>query len=227
MHGSTVLYMPEQASRVQKKKAISDTPMRSLIGALNDDDGRVKWGYSREKIVLLVRELRKLDAASSRWTSLTRAERRRTTLPDKNELRTSLNAVMETVRTVSSMLVKYKASPSLHIDLLQKEPFRWRLEWTGSRELPHFDLVFALEAIEILKAGKINSIKECDQCRKWFLARFQHQRFCSVECKDQFHASNEADKARRREWARENYQTRKELELGSRKAAAQKKRGKR
>jgi len=199
--------------------------MRSLIGALNDDDGRVKWGYSRKRIVLLVQALRRLDEAWSHWASLTSAEQRRKILKDRNEFRMGIDAVSQAQKTIFLMLRKYKATPSLHLDRTSENPLGcWRLEWSGSGEQPHFDFVFALEAIEILKAGKISSIRECDQCRKWFFGRFQHQRFCSVGCKDQFHTSNEADKSRRREWAKANYQSRKELESGSRNAATRKRR---
>lgn len=88
---------------------------------------------------------------------------------------------------------------------------------------PHDDRAHGIMLFFDAKAaGLLKKLRVCQKCGKWLYARFPHQRFCSTTCKDNFHAFNEADKKRRREWARANYQTRKELELGSRKAAQRK-----
>ena len=96
----------------------------------------------------------------------------------------------------------------------------FRLEWQRI-EGSDLELMAALRAVELTQEGQIASLKECanPDCKRWLFARFKHQRFCSESCKEDFHQFNEADKKRRREWARENYKTRKILESGSKVAA--------
>ena len=196
----------------------ADLLVLGLIDALNGGRADWKFDYRQDVLIGLVRELQKLE---KEWSNTeARFERR-------GAGQTPSKAVRRPWQNICEILREYTAYPSLTLRWPQPETNQipdaaWSLDWITSDGKPLLDLEFSLDAMEIFKAGRISSLKQCDQCGKWFLARFPHQRFCSVECKDQFHTTNEADKKRRREWARANYQTRKELEVGSRKAAKRK-----
>jgi hypothetical protein len=100
----------------------------------------------------------------------------------------------------------------------------WGQTWESARPGDRFWYeVRLLDAVfQVARNGAINALRQCDQCQRWkFARRPAKDRFCSPECRERFHRTNEADKARRRKWARENYQTRKTLEAGSTKAANQ------
>lgn len=189
----------------------------TLIEALNGSSANWESHYSRDALMDLVRELQHLE---HEWLKpANRFEKDRAGYgPSK--------AVKEHWRIVSSIIGGYTAYPALTLSWTSDEAedlpdATWSLEWNRADGKPNLDLIFALNTLEIFKQGKISSVKQCEECGKWIIARFPHQRFCSGECKDRFHTTNEADKARRREWARENYQTRKALESGSRMSGKQ------
>lgn len=108
-----------------------------------------------------------------------------------------------------------------------------RLEWrpTGdsaahrkqTRGDAHTELSAALIAIGLAQDGRIHSLRQCQNCARWFFAKFSHSRFCTEDCKNTFHREDPVEKERRRNWARDNYQLRKTLEAGSTKAANQRK----
>ena len=83
------------------------------------------------------------------------------------------------------------------------------------------ELSAVLIAIGLAQEGRIHKLRKCQQCTRWIFAKFPHSRFCSEDCKDTFHRENPDEKERRRNWAKNNYQTRKTLEAGSTKAANQ------
>jgi len=202
--------------------------MKLVVRALNDEWLR-RIGGSRKAVdpralLLLVKRFQTLEnAIADQNIPLFWYEGR--SLVDNPDL-------MRMYRAVNRALSRYTARPIIlptYMSDLKSDSRTWELDWArvGGSSQPFMEVALAMDVVTIASMGRINSLKQCEKCRKWLFARFPHQRFCSIECKDGFHASNEADKTRRREWARANYQSRKELELGSRKAAAQKKRGKR
>jgi hypothetical protein len=216
-YGSTFLYMAGTRSRVLKFEhpLTADLLVPGVIDALNGNDARWRSKYDRDGLIKLVQELQKLE---HEWSTVATRFQGDGTGPFPSK------AVQIPWRKICSILHQYTASPSLTLRWPQPEAGKqpdatWKLEWSRADGQALLDLDFALDALEIFKAGKISSLKQCEVCGNWFLARFPHQKFCSAECKDRFHTTNEADKTRRREWARANYQSRKELELGSRKAA--------
>lgn len=215
--GSTFLYMPKSPSRVLRFEPplTADLLAPGVIDALNGNDARWRSQYDRDGLIKLVQELQKLE---NEWSIVAGRFQEDGAGPFPSK------TVQIPWRNICSILHQYTASPSLTLRWPQPEPGKqpdatWKLEWSRTDGQALLDLDFALDALEIFKAGKISSLKQCAVCGNWFLARFSHQRFCSTECKDRFHTTNEADKARRRNWARANYQSHKELELGSRKAA--------
>lgn len=83
-------------------------------------------------------------------------------------------------------------------------------------------------AVKLAKIGVISQINKC-ACGAHFFVRFPKrkppERFCSDQCRVNVWESSQERKEQKREWARKNYQSRKELELGSRRAAQRKQGG--
>ena len=116
-------------------------------------------------------------------------------------------------RGVNNLLGRYTARP-FFVPVHDGRPLRdWSINWLpvggkkigGKKPEAYLELYIVLQIIEIARAGRISAFKQCDDCQTWYFAKFSHQRFCSADCKEHFHRSNEADKKRRREWARKNY----------------------
>jgi hypothetical protein len=216
--------MPKRDSRVLK--FITTEPVKelivSLVDALNGDrKGRRNEEYSRKQLILLVRKFQELNEA---WM---RPDYRGAAMQDKMPSQAATEKVEGSWFAILKILEGYTAFPVLTqaLDGLSAGSGAnetWTLHWHRADKKPHMDLQLSLDVVETFRAGKIGSLKECEECGKWLYARFPHQRFCSENCKDHFHKFNEADKKRRRDWARENYQSRKELELGSRTVAQRK-----
>lgn len=210
--------MTSKASRVQNLMR-PRTPDRSLQYAvllLNGEDEVLRHRCDHQALAELVAHLRELDKAWSEPVGRYRPH---------EGIRYSTPAVLRAWKTIQATLNQYTAVPSLTTTPLHGENRgeQWQLEWRRVDGQSHWDLRWALLVVEIFLTGRIGALKQCEQCGKWLLARFRHQRFCpGSECQQDFHKFNEADKKRRRDWARKNYQSRKELELGSRKAAQQK-----
>lgn len=130
------------------------------------------------------------------------------------------------LHSLNQQLASYTSFPYISTDGKGGWSFDWEVQVTvygdndnlgfitrGRRELPH-----ALTAIGLAREGLIDRVRRCPIDRRWFYARTKESRFCCSECRNLFHQSDPKDKERRRIWARENYQSRKELEVGSRKA---------
>lgn len=125
------------------------------------------------------------------------------------------------IHAVGKILRQYQARPNLRPQPGLRAGFR--LEWQRI-DGDDLELLAVLSAVKLAQEGRIASLKQCanTNCEQWLFARFRHQRFCSEACKEMFHRTDETDKERRRKWARDNYQIRKERDLGSWKAAQMK-----
>jgi hypothetical protein len=201
--------MEIRKSRVQNKaQAVSvGAKTESLIRALNDDfGGRMKGNrkvVDTRALLVLVKRFQELDmVVRDRSIPLFWQGHDGKTV-DSPE-------VMRKYRTVNRFLCRYAASPVIlpeHMTDLNPLSRGWLFHWkqTGRREQPFMELGFVLTIVNIAAVGRISSLKQSANCRRWLLARFPHQRFCNESCKETFHRTNEADKKRRREWAKNNY----------------------
>ena len=122
-------------------------------------------------------------------------------VPDKPD------AVSKLRRSINRFFDRYDAKPVYEGDWTSPL-MNWMVQWVcrgPSDKQRTYELIHVLNAAELARAGRISAVKECEHCHKWLFARFSHQRFCSDSCKENFHRFNEADKKRRREWAKNNY----------------------
>jgi hypothetical protein len=201
--------MAKRNSRAQKTTDSFSCEKRAaiVVRALNRDlSGKMKGNriiVDSRALLVLVKRLQALDVVLAD-----------STIPlfslEKDGERVDSPEVLKKFRAANRFLRRYTATPVILPDYMgDVNPLSrgWKHEWirTGKREQPFIELGFVLDIVRIASAGRISSLRQCESCRRWLFARFPHQRFCSVSCKEHFHRSNEADKKRRREWAKHNY----------------------
>jgi hypothetical protein len=224
-HGNTFLYMAKLNSRVRTSDVgrtyRGEAEARFLASQLNE--GRK---IDRESLRQVISALQKL--ADCRPQPI---KSQRVLSDDPTQIDEVAN-----IEAVNKVLRRYEAWPHLKLPLQIGGPIR--LEWRSTAQRnseaiqrridANLELRSVLIAVGLAVQGRIGALKECanPDCKRWLFARFKHQRFCATACYELFHETDPGDKKRRREWARNNYRSRKELELGSRKAA-QRKGGKR
>ena len=135
---------------------------------------------------------------------------------------------LERVGAVNRVLRRYLVRPYVRLPSTLGSPVR--LDWRASVTHPGFvqsrrnaDVEFnaVRVAIHLAERSLIQRLKKCerDGCERWLYAKFKHKKYCSDDCYASFHRDDPQEKARRRDWARDNYQSRLELDLGSRTAA--------
>jgi len=83
-------------------------------------------------------------------------------------------------------------------------PAKGRRGGAGARLRYYDDSSAVLDISAIADLGLIDRLKKCT-CGKWLFAKFEHQRFCSVKCREKAFRSDPTEKAKRREWARRYY----------------------
>jgi hypothetical protein len=201
--------MAKSRSRVQKHDTFADStkPSDFLIRAMNDELGGLARGNRKicdpRALLILVKRLQALDDVLQD--------------PRIPVIRYGIDGkviympeALSKFRAVNRVLWRYQATPSIFPGYMgDANPLsrNWEISWgrTGQRDQPFFELGVVLDILKIASAGRISSLRQCANCRRWLYARFSHQRFCNDTCKETFHRSNEADKKRRREWAKKNY----------------------
>ena len=123
---------------------------------------------------------------------------------------------VEVFQRINELLCRCKAFPMILNSYQYGRPNSrgWETAWfwTGEPMEECAEIELFLTALEIAQTGQINMLKMCQQCDKCLLARVSSQKFCSEECRNQFHMFNEADKDRRAAWAREKYKSSKVTE---------------
>lgn len=158
-------------------------------------------------------------------------------------------AKAEMERGMELILSMYKSAgrePSPEVQCAQRELNEWMLGYTSSNRIDfgEKDLIWSRRGnvdlprsrvkgevecadgvVELAQKGVLGQVRKCE-CGQYFFVRFPKrnppERFCTKACHAQFWEATETRKKQKREWARTNYQSRKELELGSRKAAQRK-----
>jgi hypothetical protein len=63
--------------------------------------------------------------------------------------------------------------------------------------------------LDLIHENAILKIRRCQQCSKWYFARFSHQDFCSKKCQGKHNAGTEAFKEKRRKYMRGYYHLKK------------------
>src|SRR5664279_4662692 len=67
-------------------------------------------------------------------------------------------------------------------------------------------IAYQIDAVlELIRQDKLLSVRQCQECHRWYFARFSHQEFCTGTCRAKFQTTTEAFKERRREYMRGYY----------------------
>jgi hypothetical protein len=203
--------MAKRISRVQKLTASLPTVeeriavvAQALNGYYRDEPNEGR--YNTRLLLLLIKRFQAFQAA---WES---NPERFFARDDKGHLLGLSEFTTKKYGPIMRLLARYRATPGMDFAAPAKREIHTphhflQIRWTllGEQYNKNHELFLVLDVMEIAQAGRIDSLKQCEHCRKWLFARFPHQRFCSENCKEHFHRFNEADKKRRREWARKNY----------------------
>jgi hypothetical protein len=80
---------------------------------------------------------------------------------------------------------------------------KWTFSWHSSAGSRSAEMIFRI--VRLGERGFLPRIRRCsrDRCRRWFYAKFNHQRFCGSRCQVLHYQTSEEWKQRRRERYRE------------------------
>jgi len=97
-----------------------------------------------------------------------------------------------------------------HIDLHQFYDGD-RVSWSlATDESPMAFLAVQVRwVLQLIDQGAIQNIRRCQQCTKWYFARFSHQEFCSNSCRGKHFAKTDDFKQKRRDYMRGYYRRKK------------------
>ena len=191
--------MPNHSGRVQKVIPLTgdELLLRSLNGdPMADGKSRPRSEMDSRMLLLFVRRFQRLALAFER---VPRRSRNFTALDDPG--------IQGAVIALNRLFARYQLTPVILPGSPTTNPdLTWRLAWwREGHPQPFAEFAKVLMIERLASEGRLSKLQQCSFCKRWMLARFSHQRFCSGHCKDSFHRSDPADKRRRREWARENY----------------------
>lgn len=79
----------------------------------------------------------------------------------------------------------------------------WNVRWRGIHDDADARL-FALEVLLTLRASeRLHRLRECEQCKQWFLGRTDHQKCCSFSCRQKLHRLTPEFRKQRAKYMRE------------------------
>ena len=198
--------MPLNKSRSQKKEAVrpfTGHSSKGLLRALNDELGPSVRGKRKivdpRALLLLVKRFQQLDDALTHAGAVKGVNGSTYETPE----------VLKCYRAINRFMRRYQATPGIlpHSMMGDNDSRGWEFAWAriGVQHQPYIEVGLVQQIERIAASGRINSLKRCEQCKRWIFARFPHQRFCGPKCKETFHRTDPLDRQRRREWAKENY----------------------
>lgn len=79
----------------------------------------------------------------------------------------------------------------------------WPWPWYLTLQVQHESFRFVQELAELAKAGELERFRRCQSCNKWLFARVEHQRCCSLACRQKLHRSSLEFKEKRRRYMRQ------------------------
>ena len=74
---------------------------------------------------------------------------------------------------------------------------RWIFVWSSSAGSRAAEMIFRI--VRLGERGLLARVRTCNRCKRWFYAKFNHQRFCGKRCQLLHYQTSEEWKMRRRE----------------------------
>jgi hypothetical protein len=188
--------MVMQTKRVQRGRTATsgDKRIQALLNVLNDGQyPRFHSDFVNDSRSL-VKNLHTLDEIFRKHPRLLRR--------DKGQH-------IEIYQQINRLLSDYTVYPKIMncFQYGRPNPLGWETTWfwSGDSNKECRIMNAFLTALEIAQSGRIQLLGICEKCETWVFARVPSQKFCSEDCRNKFHSSNEADKKRRAAWAKKNY----------------------
>jgi hypothetical protein len=109
--------------------------------------------------------------------------------------------VQEMQKGINELLEQYPCFPWIHVD---GKGFCETSSLPCGRQSMGEQL--RVEAvIELGQKRLLSRMRQCQQCAKWFYARFSHQGSCSAKCRQSHYKTSKAFREKRREYMRQYY----------------------
>lgn len=91
-----------------------------------------------------------------------------------------------------------------------------RVSWTLVAEVSPIALLSQQVkcVVQLIAQGAILNIRRCQECAKWYFARFSHQEFCTASCRGKHFGKTEDFKQKRRDYMRDYYRRKKLEKIG-------------
>ncbi len=116
----------------------------------------------------------------------------------------SLSGFWERYQKLNDSLHSFDHAPCIDADeFYDGNPVSWILSTKNQRLA--FLAVPVRCILQLIRDRAILNIRKCQQCTKWYFARFSHQEYCSTSCRVKHLTGTEAFKEKRRIYMRKNY----------------------
>ena len=190
--------MTKSYSHVHEHRTYLGEPTaRRLLKRLNSQP-RKKSAYRIERLLKAASEMSERMVAAVKSPQFKRLERSRLPGLAKGAF------VMEMCREINSILGEYRLRPVLFPEEQDRWGIdRWAIVWDSARKgITTADALDLQDFLDLAREGLLSRLKKCanPKCRRWFYARFTHQRFDSAWCQQETFRSDPKWKQKRREY---------------------------
>jgi hypothetical protein len=134
------------------------------------------------------------------------------------EIATPLRDVAEEIRSVVGELVRKSTLAVAPVvgDVTTKA---WAVSWRLVGNMLPMQGLALVKLLHLADKGLLDRVRQCAWCSRWFYARFEHHRFCTLirgtkSCEQQSARSSPAWKKKRRDYMQRLRRTKKEQEHG-------------
>jgi hypothetical protein len=93
---------------------------------------------------------------------------------------------------------------------------RWQVVLRNGKRIRNRDARHVMGVLDLAMRGLLHRLRHCDNCRRWFYARFEKQRFCSDACREKSFRSTPEGRAARAKYMR-RYRSQPSAKKGKRK----------
>ena len=173
---------------------LGEPTAKRLLKRLNAQP-RKKSAYRIERLLEAALEMSKRMVAAVESAKVKRLERSRLPGLAKGAF------AMEMCREINSILGEYRLKPVLFPQEQDRWAIdRWSIVWDSARKgINTQDALDLQDFLDLAREGLLPRLKRCanPKCRRWFYARFAHQRFDSERCQQETFRSDPGWKQKR------------------------------
>ncbi len=168
----------------------SASSARSLVYSLNQNS--TTWDIRRvHQVTQLIEDIHEADRIAARTSYSIDAKPKM--LPGERRYR--LKELLDRIEIVGS-----KARVSVHLFYPSKNGWHsgWKYWGPGNRRVRDIQLLFDIQRVcDLASAGLIRRVRRCQLCSLWYVARRNHQEFCTARCRERsFRSSKQGRTAR-------------------------------